>query len=397
MMTRVAGVIWVWLRATLVLLVCIELIAYAYLDLRPKRPVLGECHLNDDTKSQAWGPILCHEESLVAGQPTYEPYALWRYPPYKGQTIDIDEDGLRHTDYSRCDAGAYTIWMFGGSALWGSGSPDSGTIPSLLANAYASRGHPVCIRNFGMLGWVSNQELVALVLMLKRSDIAPKLVIFYDGINDVLACWQYRRPGLHLHVEVIRERLESISAPPTAGSFFYLRNSNVARAVLPSPSLALSMSGMPAVPHPDYLAAAGPAQKTTSGAANALVSYYLRNLQVVAALAQQYGFRYAFFWQPALWAEHKPLSDEEKAISRIQSNSVAGITSFFPAVYERMRSVRQPHLYYIGDAFNNVRTSLYLDYAHISPRGNAIVVQRMFTILRADKRAFDKSMIPKRD
>ena len=75
---------------------------------------------------------------------------------------------------------AKTIFMFGGSTLWGTGSPDRNTIPSELQ---ALLGPEYDIYNFGETGYVSTQELNYLLHRLSLGDI-PDTVIFYDGVND---------------------------------------------------------------------------------------------------------------------------------------------------------------------------------------------------------------------
>ena len=83
-------------------------------------------------KSYSWAPTYWREE-VAAFNVSYEPYVLWKRAPYRGETVTIDEEGLRLTAHSQCTAQNYTVWLLGGSTMWGAGAPDWLTIPSLLA------------------------------------------------------------------------------------------------------------------------------------------------------------------------------------------------------------------------------------------------------------------------
>jgi lysophospholipase L1-like esterase len=74
-----------------------------------------------------------------------------------------------------------TIHVFGGSTVWGTGSTDSKTIPSLIqAKTYHDK---LRVINYGMTSIVADQEkqiLLNNINAIKKGDV----VIFYDGGND---------------------------------------------------------------------------------------------------------------------------------------------------------------------------------------------------------------------
>ena len=51
-------------------------------------------------------------------------YVGWRRLPYRGETIEIDDDGIRRTYVDPAARPTKTIAFFGGSTMWGSGSDD---------------------------------------------------------------------------------------------------------------------------------------------------------------------------------------------------------------------------------------------------------------------------------
>src|SRR5262249_10483737 len=137
-------------------------------------------------RSRDWGALYWHEHHLSDVQ-RYHPYVIWRRAPFQGITINIGEHGTRVTPGANCSANSYKVFAFGGSTMWGTGSPDWGTIPAYLqAGLEALRGKSVCVMNFGESAFVSTQGVIQLILELQSGNV-PHLVIFYDGVNDVYA------------------------------------------------------------------------------------------------------------------------------------------------------------------------------------------------------------------
>jgi lysophospholipase L1-like esterase len=85
--------------------------------------------------------------------------------------------------------------MFGGSTMWGAGSRDSFTVPSLLARALQGRELRVEITNFGETGYVSTQGVITLLLQLRKGNV-PDAVIFYEGVNDTYSAYQNGIAGI---------------------------------------------------------------------------------------------------------------------------------------------------------------------------------------------------------
>jgi hypothetical protein len=177
-------------------------------------------------RDQPWARALWRETHAVMGLARYAPYVVWTHAPFNGETIVVDAEGRRRTTGARCEPGARTVYMFGGSTLWGFGVPDNATIPSYLAEAFARDGEPACIVNFGELAWVSTQAVVRLVLALKQAA-PPHDVVFYDGCNDVRTADKYGAADAHTNFAEIRDWMETRSRQ-RAGSFAFLTHSNTA-------------------------------------------------------------------------------------------------------------------------------------------------------------------------
>jgi hypothetical protein len=162
---------------------------------RSDKPVAWESSVY---KSVPWGKQFW-KENKEAIKFSYEPYVVWKQRPYSGQTITVESDLRRRTMNSQCDGKTYTIWMLGGSTMWGAGSPDWATIPSQVAELLSKAGTPACVRNLAQTGWSNTQEVIELLLELKRNPQRPNLVVFYDGYNDGYSFYQSGKIDAHLN------------------------------------------------------------------------------------------------------------------------------------------------------------------------------------------------------
>jgi hypothetical protein len=79
------------------------------------------------------------------------------------------------------NAGVRQVWVFGGSTVYGIGTPDWATIPSYLSRE-VNTDPTACIEvtNLGAEGYVTNQEEIFLIQQLKAGR-KPDIAILYDG------------------------------------------------------------------------------------------------------------------------------------------------------------------------------------------------------------------------
>jgi hypothetical protein len=125
-----------------------------------------------------WARQLFSEFARVRS--VYRDFTVWQHRPFRGKKITIDENGYRrHSSGAGSTATEAQVWVFGGSAVWGDGSPDGGTIPARLEKLSGKRTF-----NLGQLGYVAHQNLNALMRLYLEGG-RPSQVVFYDGYNDV--------------------------------------------------------------------------------------------------------------------------------------------------------------------------------------------------------------------
>ena len=121
-----------------------------------------------------------HFKELKKLNTEYNDFIVWRRKDFKGATINIT-DGLRHTYVSENLTFDNEYWVFGGSAIFGMGSNDYGTLPSVIAKKTNRK-----VINFGESGYIARQSLALLNdRYIRENSKIKKIVLFYDGVNDV--------------------------------------------------------------------------------------------------------------------------------------------------------------------------------------------------------------------
>jgi lysophospholipase L1-like esterase len=306
--------------------------------------------------SQPWAEAYWDEFEL-AYQHTYHPYYLWRLKPYAGRLIRIGPAGLRETPGARCVEGAYRVFVFGGSTVWGMGSPDSGTIPAHLQALLAERlSRPVCVVNFGQLGFTTAQDVVQLEAELRAGNV-PDLALFYGGVNDYTTAFIFGQTGIHFNLTRIARAYEELRKPkPAPGVLDLVRQTNAFR-------LAAELRRPPGTP----LLEGQTRYFDSDSLAQAVVNTFASNHRQVDLLGRGYGFKAAFFWQPSVSDGDKPLTEEEQRFLENEQATRLGRKTY-PMAKARMADT--PGLYYLGGVFAAEPATMYIDSHHLTPEAN---------------------------
>jgi len=308
-----------------------------------------------------------------ANKVSYHQYVLWRRNPYQGEMLSINQDGVRRTLHTKCDGTTFTIWMFGDSVMWGAGSPDADTIPSLIALDYEKAGKPVCIVNYGEKGWANTQEMIGLIEELKHAARKPDIVLFYDGGTEAFAAYQSGRADVHSNYNSFKNFLDNWGASQKAG-FSYLRQTNTYRFL---EKIAAK------TPFHNKKDAAPTTARDTEGLSAAVVENYVQNMDAVNLLAKQYGFRAIFAWYPNMAVGHKELTPYEQEVLRMEYQKFPDLGLMYESTYEKGRAISRPDFYYLGDMLDEQKASLYVGISHLKPEGNQIAADRLFNVLES--------------
>jgi len=305
----------------------------------------------------------------------YAPWVLWRNIPVEIGGLNINREGIRQTPGADCGPGSFTVFIFGGSTVWGLGAPDWGTIPAYLQSEMANlKDQPVCTINFGQIAYVSTQGMIELMVQLQKGNI-PDLVIFYDGINDVYAAYQSGKPCVHENLSDFTTIFNDQNNQPANILVKWMQRSNTFQ-LIKRINNRLFKAGQTVINFQSM-------GIDTDSLAESIAKCYSENYHIVGAFAQQYGFKYAFFWQPLLYIGEKSLTSEELDM---KSNSTAMediAVELYAASYRRIEeSAREEkNMYYIANVFDEQVAQIWIDEMHVNPGGNQLVAQRILSEL----------------
>lgn len=321
-------------------------------------------------KGAEWAREFWQEESLRRKKPTvYVPFRIWSVTDWHGKYINNDP-GVRGVwrrtiNPANCDAlHRVTVWIFGGSTMYGTAVPDWATIPSYLSRELnAGSRDCVMISNFGVEGYVTDQELILLGELLKAGG-HPDIVIFYDGVNDSSLAWAPSGPpNAHFLFGTVKSRIE--------GSFSsrldFLQKSyalRLVRELLARTHPASSFAALVSKQQPNVIAT---------------FNNYEANLRMAHAFSDVYKFKLYCFWQPMLVYGHKPLVPFEQQRAVRDASGTSMESAWFltmNAVYrEAERHAADRSFVFLGNLFDSTQEPIYVDEAHLGPRGNELAAQ----------------------
>ena len=361
----------------------------------PAQQLVGEGNPREKVSyysSQDWAERYWYEHRLSSKQ-RYYPYVGWRRAPFKGEFIEIDQNGIRLTPGADCSAKSFKVFTFGESSMWGTGSPDWGTIPANLQKGLEKlKQGPVCVMNFAESAYTSTQDTIMLLLQLQAGNI-PDLVLFYNIGGDIAAGYQSGRPGVHANLDDIAARFEGRSEPPT---FVDRLRSTYSYSLIDQlmGKLTIANSQQKELGHAGLLERAAPTPSEpapyeskgidVAKLSDLIVQDYLGNYKIVSALAQKYGFKYFFFAPPIVSLGNKPLTPEEQEMKYRLENDVA-LDKLLTAVYQTIEreSSKYQNLYSMVHIFDHYDGLIWIDEGHVTPIGNQVIAKRMLDIIQA--------------
>jgi hypothetical protein len=319
-----------------------------------------------------WAREFWQEEYLRRKKPTvYVPFRIWGVKNWHGKYINNDQ-GVRGVwrrtiNPASCDAlRRVTVWTFGGSTMYGTAVPDWATIPSYLSREMNAAGSRDCVvvSNFGVEGYVTDQELILLAEQLKTGG-HPDIVIFYDGVNDSSLAWPPSGPpDAHFSFRTVKTRVEG----SLSGRFDFLQKSyavRLAREGLARLHSERSFASLISKAQPNVVAT---------------LDNYEANMRLVHALGEAYKFKLYCFWQPVLIYGHKPLVPFEQQMATRDASGTSVDSAWFltmAAVYREAErhAVSNGNFVFLGGLFDSTREPIYVDEAHLGPRGNELAAQ----------------------
>jgi hypothetical protein len=290
----------------------------------------------------------------------FVPFVEWRHAPFRGETLTVDERGLRV--HGAREPGV-PIGFFGGSAMWGEGVEDGATIPAAF-DALTS-GHAVT--NYAEHGWTSRQNLAQLVNLVRTGEL-PEIVVFYDGFNDVV----------HLCDAANARSVNGSSQERRMHELLGRQRRNQTWALLIEPFLPDGFGE----PRRDRYACLSDPER-----AAAIADALVRTWDLAHLVVSGHGGRFYAFLQPnahvgAARTDFLPVEESRDMRDREQ------FAGQFAAIYPRIRNAlaSRPWATDLTDAFDGDRP-IYTDTVHVNAEGNRIVAERIRARIEADRNA----------
>lgn len=344
-------------------------------------------------EGKEWAHAYWKEHSEASSQSQYEPILGFHRPEYHGQYINVDHRSVRKTWNPEHSAGEApgTIYMFGASTSWGEGARDEYTIPSFLSKLLHTSGYNFTVTNYGQPAYTSTQEIVRLMLLL-RDGHRPDYVLFYDGINDVMAAEQSGTPGTPIQLDLIRAAWSWIKLykpwdTPTQSISYVILN-RVLELLAEHSMIYKAIGNIPGVeviidPHTQSpCTGEQSSDEDLRLLADGIAEYYLTSMELLDQLAQAYGFDYICYWQPVTFLE-KELTEEEAEFIAVYRSCLRDLPPLHRMTRDSLfaKSV-PPHLFDITDSLSGRTKTYYIDPNHICEEGNEVVATRIFEIFK---------------
>lgn len=315
----------------------------------------------------------------------YTPYVIWRSSPLQIGEEGTDSLGNRLTTGISDAPDAFEVLVFGGSAAWGAGVPDSATVPSFLQQELEERlSIPIRVINLGQISWVTTQEVIHLSLLL-RDGWTPEIVVCYDGFNDVCTAFRYGGAGLHWDYPQVRDMLEGVlTSRLRSRAFAMLLEETSTYQLLRRMDLAGPLSAVEERGDSQFPVA------RESLLADGVASVYAANMSFTDDLGAARSFRVCHVLQPTIWTGLKVLTiEEETLLPGVAGFQRDGDNSLFLDLlgdsYDGIRTAGalDPGFLDMTGVFDTVSTDVYTDAAgcHLNPSGNRIVAERIARFL----------------
>jgi hypothetical protein len=290
-------------------------------------------------------------------QHLYEPFVGWKTRPYKGSTTNINKEGIRITSSNtQFSDSTKIVRFFGGSTLWGEGSDDSNTIPSLFQKLNSG----VKVYNHGQLAYNSRQNLDALISLYeegKNSDI----VIFYDGVNDAafLCPSDVEVPG-HRLVPMFRGKLYT--------SYFNMAKEAIGKIFFEN-LILLSKKLNPAERDDMYNCLSSPEK------AEGIADFMLTNWEIAHDIVTSRGGEFYAVLQPVAYVGN-PRTDHLE-LGPVLGDNFREVYKLF---YEKIQEKKYPWVFDLSTSFDG-DDYIFIDFCHVSPKGNQIMANEIGEVL----------------
>jgi len=257
------------------------------------------------------------------------------------QRVTINEPG----NYLR------KIYLFGGSTVYGSEVPDNLTIASQLASLGANN-FSYKVVNMGATSIHSTQQFGRLKAEINVND--GDVIIFYDGVNDVLQRIIYNNQEGYMIGEPKKESfwIKQLRSKSKYSTILFIFYSRMLKNTKKTPLTLIKTS----------------------------VDNYFNTLIAVNEYVEGQGASFYHFLQPTLFTKKNLNKYEllliEKGYPFVPKQFIQDFQKAYPLISNKLDSVE--FSYSLVGAFNNLEKSPYLDFCHVTHVGNKIIAENIW-------------------
>lgn len=297
----------------------------------------------------------------------YHDFYTWRRADFSGKTININE-GVRDSFQPHNMRDDIEVWFFGGSTTWGTGVSDNYTYPSLFAEQTL-----IPVKNFGESGFISSQSSAFLNELYLRHGKSKesRLIVFYDGANDVQYKCQRKNDGLSTSREL---QIRKLIDPTTKFSFLNLFRQHIEFLSLIQSRLMPNLLG--------FINEASKAEQIYSCSedstkAIAVARSLVDTWKISKAIANSFGDEFVAVLHPVIFLG-RPEADYLN-ISQT-SNFAAQFKTVYPLIVElaAQEDINFVDLTSIYDGCD----FCYIDFAHVGPDAHEILARELISKLK---------------
>ena len=255
--------------------------------------------------------------------------------------------------------------------MWGTGASDLQTIPSHF-NSITN----IPVYNFGETGWTSRQSLNQLINVIGDA-YTPSLVVFYDGVNDVVH--QCRSEIKILPVHSREKKIQNVLKPLPI-------QKRISKFIL-SPYIQTARKFSIQLPMINQINSNEYDCEINQAKARSIAKHLVNNWQTAYAISKSKGFKFYGILQPTLFTTKT--NSEYFPSWRVRANSDLEIQfrTIYPLILQEIERYCEYDKNFCSSIINGTdwldgTDNIFIDFCHINSLGNKVIAKSIQSILK---------------
>ena len=257
-----------------------------------------------------WGPS-------AGGLKYYDDFLYSARPATKKHITFTNYYSSRHTpDSVPLETADHIVWTFGGSTMENTETTDRLTIANVWARMFNEALGPTHVKNFGVGGFSSSNELVKFQKLLRvvPTEERPTIAVFYDGYNDAVHGFRYGAGSIQRDLAL---KLQALVEGDHLKLSLYASSN-----LLASGSKLWERTGKPAIDH--LLFPLGAPNIDDPENLTRTVQTYVENVRMIDATCDAFAIACVFVLQPLLLTKAPLAIIEQQALKALTSHPRMG-------------------------------------------------------------------------